>query len=74
MKTQNQIIEQGYKALIDSLGVVDSIRFLQHFDSGKGNYTAERHKWLNKQDVDDVLDDIEKLSTDNLDRYTEVVE
>ncbi|MGL4883065.1 MAG: hypothetical protein ACRC8K_18705 [Waterburya sp.] len=39
MKTQNEIIEQGYKALVDSLGVVDAIRFIQHFSPGKGDYT-----------------------------------
>lgn len=74
MKTQNQIIEQGYKALVDSLGVVDAIRFLQYFNSGKGNYTVERHKWLDKKDSDGVLKNIDKLNIDNLDRYTEVVE
>lgn len=74
MKTQNQIIEQGYKALVDSLGVVDAIRFLQYFNSGKGNYTVERHKWLDKKDSDGVLKNIDKFNIDNLDRYTEVVE
>ena len=38
MKTQNEIIEQGYKELVDSLGVVDAIRFIQHFSPGEGNY------------------------------------
>lgn len=29
LKTQHEIIRQGYKALVDSLGVVDAIRFIQ---------------------------------------------
>ena len=74
MKTQNEIIEQGYKALVDSLGVVDAIRFIQHFSPGEGNYTAERHQWLEQKSLDDVLGDIGQLDKDNLDRYQEVIE
>ncbi len=74
MKTQNEIIEQGYKALVDSLGVVDAIRFIQHFSPGEGNYTAERHQWLEQKSLDDVLGDIGQLGKDDLNRYQEVIE
>lgn len=73
MKTQNEIIEQGYKALVDSLGVVDAIRFIQHFSPGKGNYTAERHQWLQQNSLDDVLGHIGQLDKDDLDQYQEVI-
>ena len=43
MKTQNEIIKQGYNALIKSLGITDTIRFIQYFSPGKGDYTKERH-------------------------------
>ena len=74
MKTQNEIIEQGYKALVDSLGVVDAIRFIQHFSPGEGNYTEERHQWLQQKSLDDVLEDVEQLSKDDLNQYQEVIE
>ncbi|MGF1540212.1 MAG: hypothetical protein ACFCU5_07120 [Pleurocapsa sp.] len=74
MKTQNEIIEQGYKALVDSLGVVDAIRFLQHFSPGKGNYTAERHQWLEQKSLDEVLEDIGPLGKDDFNQYQEVIE
>jgi hypothetical protein len=74
MKTQNEIIEQGYKALVDSLGVVDAIRFIQHFSPGEGNYTEERHQWLKHKSLDDVLGDLGKLGQDDLNQYREVVE
>lgn len=38
-KTQQEIVRQGYQALVDSLGVVDAIRFIQHFSPGQGDYT-----------------------------------
>jgi hypothetical protein len=46
MITQNEIIERGDRALVDSLGVVNTIRFIQYFSQGKGNYTEERHSTL----------------------------
>ena len=74
MKTQNQIIEQGYKALVDSLGVVDAIRFMQHFNPGEGNYTEERHRWLENKSINDVLGDIKQLGEDNLNNYQEIID
>jgi hypothetical protein len=58
----------------DSDGVVDTIRFIQHFSPGEGNYTAERHQWLEQKSLDDVLGDIEQLDKDDLNRYQEVIE
>ncbi|MGA7936328.1 MAG: hypothetical protein WCA35_22430 [Kovacikia sp.] len=39
---QTEIRKTGYKALIDALGVVGMLRFLQQLDIGSGNYTLER--------------------------------
>ncbi|WP_319422629.1 hypothetical protein [Pleurocapsa sp. FMAR1] len=74
MKTQNEIIEQGYKALVDSLGVVDAIRFIQHFSPGEVNYTEEHYQWLKQKSLNDVFQDIEQLGKDNLDQYQKVIE
>ncbi|MDE6579970.1 MAG: hypothetical protein K2K41_05505 [Ruminiclostridium sp.] len=46
----------GLKALQDALGSVGLVRFIQQFDSGKGNYTEEKQ---NAQDLS--LDEIEAL-------------
>ena len=40
---QTEIRNTGYKALVDALGVVGMLRFLQQLDVGTGNYTEERH-------------------------------
>lgn len=74
MKTQNEIIEQGYKALVDSLGVVDAIRFVQHFNPGEGNYTEERHRWLQQKSLDDVLQDIQQLEPHDSDRNRKMID
>jgi hypothetical protein len=39
-----EIRNNGYKALIDSLGVVRMLRFLQQLEMSTGDYTLERHQ------------------------------
>ena len=58
----------------DSLGIVDTIRFIQHFSPGEGNYTKERHQWLQQKSLGDVLGDIEQLGKDDLNQYQELVD
>lgn len=41
---QTEIRKTGYKALVDSLGIVGMLRFLQQLDVGTGDYTKERHQ------------------------------
>jgi hypothetical protein len=48
-----EIRQQGYKALIDALGVAATLRFLQELEVGYGDYTKERHQWLNQLTIDD---------------------
>lgn len=43
------------EALVDALGVIDAIRFIQHFHPGYGDYTKERHQWLDKLTMGDFL-------------------
>ncbi len=39
-----EIRQQGYKALIDSLGVVGMLKFLQQMEVGYGDYTNEKYQ------------------------------
>lgn len=39
-----EIRQQGYKALIQSLGVVGMLRFIQQFEVGYGDYTTEKYQ------------------------------
>ena len=62
-KTQQEIIRQGYQALVSSLGVVDAIRFIQHFTPGQSDYTRDRHQWLDRISREDILNGEEKATT-----------
>ena len=74
MKTQNEIIQQGYDALINSLGVADTIRFIQYFHPGKGDYTKERHQWLDQTTLANVLVEMKELPEDDTNQYEEIIE
>lgn len=55
-----EVEEAGLAALARELGPVGLIRFLQLFETGTGNYTAERHKWLDEQSMEQILERIEE--------------
>ncbi|HEY9820544.1 MAG TPA: hypothetical protein V6D35_07155 [Candidatus Sericytochromatia bacterium] len=74
IRTQQEIIRQGYKALVDSLGVADTIRFIQYFSPGKGDYTKERHQWLDKISLEDVLAEMKQRREDEPNQYQEIIE
>ena len=74
MRTQNEIIKQGYEALINSLGVADAIRFTQYFSPGKGDYTKERHQWLDEKNLTDVLAEMKQSQEDDTNQYEEIIQ
>lgn len=45
-RTLNDIRRDGLEALRKRLGRAGMIRFLQQFETGTGDYTAERHAWV----------------------------
>ncbi|NJM58626.1 MAG: hypothetical protein HC857_16140 [Synechococcales cyanobacterium RU_4_20] len=46
--------------LIDHLGYVNAIRFFKQFETGNGDYTQERHQWLDSLSLDEIWADIQK--------------
>ena len=60
MMTLEQIRLTGLRALSRDLGPVGLVRFLQQFETGYGDYTAERHHWLSGRTVQDLAQEIER--------------
>lgn len=54
MMTPQQIRVAGMAALSRELGLVGMIRFMQQFELGQGDYSKDRHEWLDKYTVDDI--------------------
>ena len=61
-KTWNlrDIRREGLEALVERLGPVATIRFLQQYETGRGDYTAERHRWLDGLKVADIVAEVRK--------------
>ena len=57
--TLEQIKLTGMQVLFQHLGAVGMVRFLQQFHIGWGDYTTERHTWLNQdEDVQSLAEKI----------------
>lgn len=54
MMTPQQIRVAGLAALARELGLVGMIRFMQQFEMGQGDYSKDRHQWLDPYTVDDI--------------------
>ncbi len=63
MKTKMKIDEIrriGFDALRKSLGPDGMLRFIHQFDSGNGDYTKERNKWLDEYNVETIYKELNK--------------
>lgn len=56
--TLEQIRARGIQVLGEQLGIVGMVRFLQQSETGWGNYTEERHRWLGNPDVRALAKDV----------------
>jgi len=56
--TLEQVRQLGIVALIQQLGTVGMIRFLQQSETGWGDYTKEKEQWLGNPDLKDLFNAI----------------
>ena len=52
--TIEEVRSRGHAALLRGLGPADNLRFMQLYVGQAGDYTAERHRWLDKVSMEDV--------------------
>lgn len=53
-----EITQEALRLLYRDLGIVNTIRFLNQFMAGYGDYTAERRAMIENQTLDDALADV----------------
>lgn len=56
--TPTQIRQAGLQAVARELGPLGLVRFLQQFEAGAGDYSAERHLLLARSDVETLVEQI----------------
>ena len=60
-----KLTHRATHALIQELGVVDAIRFLNQFRAGSGNYTVEREQLFESMSVKDIVAEIRARRTNS---------
>jgi hypothetical protein len=53
-----QVRVLGLEALSEKLGPVGYVRFLQQYDTGYGDYTRDRHLWMDRRSAREIGEDI----------------
>jgi hypothetical protein len=51
----SEISRRATHILFKEMGVIDTIRFLNQFSVGQGDYTKERGNWLGEISMDDAI-------------------
>lgn len=59
--TDPEVYEMGLGILLDTLGRAGTIRFLDQCEPATGNYTEDRHKWLDGLDMETIVQGIQEL-------------
>ncbi|GHU59299.1 hypothetical protein FACS189444_4350 [Spirochaetia bacterium] len=57
----NTIRKLGIEALTEKLGPIGMIEFMRQYDSGYGDYTKDRHMWLDNLTIDDICNEINNV-------------
>ena len=54
------VTQEAIKILFQKLGAVNTIRFLNQFTIGYGNYIEEREELFGQLTLDEIVDDIKR--------------
>jgi hypothetical protein len=54
------IRKAGLEAVAKKLGPLGMVRFLQQFETGRGDYTKERAQWLKDIGIQEIVSEIRK--------------
>lgn len=63
----NQIRRLGIEILNRELGPVAMIRFFQQYEKGYGDYSTERHKWIDKISIEEIVENAKELRENKID-------
>ncbi len=58
--TDSELYEMGFKVLTNKLGASEVPRFIRQCQPGTGDYSVDRHKWLDDEDIDTIVKRIQE--------------
>ncbi len=65
-KPLNEINKEAIDILCQQIGLVNTMRFVNQFSTGYGNYTEERKRLFANMTLDDVVSEIEEMRNQGL--------
>lgn len=63
--TPLQLRQKGLAALVQALGAVGMVRFMQQFEAGSGDYTRDRTQLLANVTLEDAIAQIKQIRTNH---------
>lgn len=54
-RTAVELAADAFAAVVEKLGMAEAIRYVQLFQQGAGDYTRERHEWLDQVPHEEVV-------------------
>jgi hypothetical protein len=60
VKPLAEVTQEAIRVLIQELGPVDTVRFVNQFTVGYGNYTEERRQLLAGMTLDEIVSEIKR--------------
>jgi hypothetical protein len=62
IRSPEEIRHLGLTALAHSLGSADTLRFLQQFDRGQGDYTKDRDEIIGHAHLQEVIEELRNIA------------
>ncbi len=56
----NEINIKAFNVLYKEIGLTNTLRFVNQFTTGYGNYTEERRETFNKMTISEIISEIKK--------------
>ena len=60
-KALSEITKEALEVLSKEIGIANTIRFINQFTMGYGDYTQERERIFEDMTLDDILNEIKKM-------------
>lgn len=61
LPTPAELNRRGFQALAKELGLAGAIRYVQQYQHGQGDYTAERQQWADEVTLDEIDQGLAKM-------------
>lgn len=59
-----ELRNRGFDALVDALGWVNAVRFVQQYETSRLDYTAERDRLLPEWDREELARELERVGSE----------